>query len=63
MLFFHSHTVHQRLPNLSGDRLRLSVDFRYQRASDPVMDKMLEPHQYRLSSEDIYAEWKLDRYQ
>jgi len=63
VLFFHSHTVHQGLPNLSGDRLRLSVDFRYQRASDPVMDKMLEPHQYRLSWEDVYADWKSDRYQ
>ena len=29
VLFFHSHTVHQGLPNLSGNRLRLSVDFRY----------------------------------
>ena len=63
VLFFHSHTVHQGLPNLSGDRLRLSVDYRYQSASDPVMDKMLEPHQYRLSWEEVYADWKSDRYQ
>ena len=56
VLFFHSHTVHQGLPNLSGDRLWLSVDFRYQRASDPVMDKMLEPHLYRLSWGDAYAD-------
>ena len=63
VLFFHSHTVHQGLPNLSGDRLRLSVDFRYQRASDPVMEKMLAPHQYRLSWEEVYADWKSDKYQ
>ncbi|MCY3904085.1 MAG: phytanoyl-CoA dioxygenase family protein [Caldilineaceae bacterium] len=63
ILFFHSHTVHWGLPNLSGNRLRLSVDFRYQRASDPVMDKVLMPHQGRLSWEDVYRGWKSDRYQ
>ncbi len=63
ILFFHSHTVHRGLPNLSGNRLRLSVDFRYQRASDPVMDKVLTPHQGRLSWEEVYRGWKSDRYQ
>lgn len=63
ILFFHSHTVHRGLPNLSGSRLRLSVDFRYQRASDPVMDKVLMPHQGRLSWENVYRDWKSDRYQ
>ena len=29
-LFFHSKTVHQGVPNLSGNRVRLSVDYRYQ---------------------------------
>ena len=63
ILFFHSHTVHRGLPNLSGNRLRLSVDFRYQRASDPVMDKVLTPHQGRLSWSEVYRGWKSDRYQ
>ena len=63
ILFFHSHTVHRGLPNLSGNRLRLSVDFRYQRASDPVMDKVLTPHQGRLSWSEVYQGWKSDRYQ
>ena len=63
ILFFHSHTVHRGLPNLSGNRLRLSVDFRYQRASDPVMDKVLTPHQGRLSWEEVYRGWKSERYQ
>ena len=62
LLLFHSHTVHKGLPNLSGNRLRLSVDYRYQRASDPVMDKVLTPHQGRLSWEDVYKGWKSDRY-
>ncbi len=63
VLFFHSHTVHRGLPNRSGDRIRLSVDYRYQRASDPIMDKVLTPHQGRLSWEEVYQGWKSDRYQ
>ena len=63
VLFFHSHTVHRGLPNLSGNRMRLSVDFRYQRASAPVMDKVLTPHQGRLSWSEVYRDWKSDRYQ
>ena len=63
VLFFHSHTVHQGIPNLSGNHLRLSVDFRYQKASDPVMDRVLTPHQGRLSWEQVYANWKSTKYQ
>ena len=63
VIFFHSHAVHKGLPNLSGNRLRLSADFRYQRASDPVMDKVLTPHQGRLSWEEVYKGWKSERYQ
>ncbi len=63
VLFFHSQTVHQGLPNRSGNRLRLSVDYRYQRASDPVMDKVLAPHQGRLSWDEVYKGWKSNQYQ
>ncbi len=63
ILFFHSHTVHQGLPNLSGNRIRLSVDYRYQRASDPVMDKVLTPHQGRLTWEEVYKGWKSTAFQ
>ncbi len=63
VLFFHSHTVHQGEPNRSGNRLRLSVDYRYQRALDPVMEKVLAPHQGRLSWEEVYKGWKSDKYQ
>lgn len=63
ILFFHSHTVHKGLPNRSGDRMRLSVDYRYQRASDPVMDKVLTPHQGRLSWGEVYRGWKSTEYQ
>ena len=53
VLFFHSHTVHQGLPNRSGNRLRLSVDYRFQRALDPVMEYVLKPHQVPLSWEEV----------
>lgn len=33
-VIFHSHTVHAALPNLTGNRLRLSVDNRYQREGE-----------------------------
>jgi len=63
VLFFHSHTVHQGRPNLTADRLRLSVDYRYQRSTDPIMDKVLGPHQGRLSWDQVYSGWNSDRYQ
>ena len=63
VLFFHSLTVHKGLPNRSGDRLRLSVDYRFQPASDPVMELVLTPHQGRLTWEQVYQGWKSDRYQ
>ncbi|MEM7533295.1 MAG: phytanoyl-CoA dioxygenase family protein [Chloroflexota bacterium] len=63
MLFFHSHTVHKGLPNRSGNQLRLSVDYRYQSASDPVMEKVLTPHQNRLTWPEVYAGWKSEKYQ
>ena len=43
-LFFHSHTIHKALPNLSGNRLRISTDNRYQRAQDSIDPGSLRPH-------------------
>jgi len=52
VLLFHALTVHGARPNRS-DRLRLSVDFRYQRASDPVAEGSLKPHWFpRLPDHD-----------
>ncbi len=47
-LFFHSHTIHKALPNLSSDRLRISTDNRYQRPDDEIDPSSLKPH-YNLS--------------
>ena len=62
-LFFHSKTVHQGLPNLSGDRIRLSVDYRYQKLDAKIMDKNLGVHQGRVTWKEVYAGWKSDRFQ
>lgn len=43
VLLFHSLTVHGGLPNESG-RVRLSADYRYQSASDPLVVHSLHPH-------------------
>jgi ectoine hydroxylase-related dioxygenase (phytanoyl-CoA dioxygenase family) len=48
---FHSYTIHQGLPNLSGRYLRLSTDNRYQLASEEVDPSSLRPH-FNLNLDD-----------
>ena len=43
-LVFHSYTIHRALPNISERYLRLSVDNRYQLASDPIDPSSLRKH-------------------
>ena len=62
-LFFHSHAVHKALPNQSPDRIRLSVDYRYQGWSKPVTEGSLLPHFNRMSWDEIYKEWDSEQYQ
>lgn len=49
-LFFHSFMIHKALPNLSGNRLRLSTDNRYQRPKEAIEPGALLPH-YNLQPE------------
>jgi ectoine hydroxylase-related dioxygenase (phytanoyl-CoA dioxygenase family) len=35
-ILFNCLTVHCALPNMTRDRVRLSVDYRYQPANDPI---------------------------
>jgi ectoine hydroxylase-related dioxygenase (phytanoyl-CoA dioxygenase family) len=59
-LIFPSLTVHQALPNLTEDRLRISLDNRYQNGRLPIAEHMLEPHlqiMNSLSWDDVYADW------
>jgi ectoine hydroxylase-related dioxygenase (phytanoyl-CoA dioxygenase family) len=50
-LFFHAYAIHKALPNLSGDRLRLSTDNRYQRKGDDIDPGALKPH-YNLNLDE-----------
>ena len=59
VLIFHSMTVHKGLPNLSN-RLRLSLDNRYQRASEPICQKCMDPYNSCGSWDEIYAGWPSD---
>ena len=43
-VLFHSYTVHGALDNHTPDRLRMSLDYRYQRAKDEVDPSSLQPH-------------------
>ena len=54
VLIFHSLTVHKGLPNAS-DRLRMSLDNRYQRASEPICERCLVPYAGCGSWDEIYA--------
>jgi ectoine hydroxylase-related dioxygenase (phytanoyl-CoA dioxygenase family) len=56
-LVFHSLTVHRALPNQS-DRLRLSVDYRFQAEGAALTEGCLQPHFGRLDWDEIYAGWK-----
>jgi ectoine hydroxylase-related dioxygenase (phytanoyl-CoA dioxygenase family) len=44
VLIFHSHTIHGALENHSPSRLRISLDYRYQRKDDAVDAASLQPH-------------------
>jgi hypothetical protein len=44
VLFFNSFTVHKALPSRFKERIRLSVDVRYQPLSEPIEEASLSPH-------------------
>ncbi len=62
VLIFHSLTVHQGR-SFQGERLRLSIDGRFQRARDPIDHGSLLPHGGLIDWEDIYADWPEDQLQ
>lgn len=62
-LIFPALTIHKALPNLTEDRLRVSLDNRYQAVDDPIAEHMLEPHLNIFNSlqwEDVYRDWESD---
>ncbi len=56
VLIFHSMVVHKGVSN-SSDRLRMSIDARYQKISDPIAPGSLLPHSQPHTWEEIYADW------
>ncbi len=64
-LMFHSLTLHRALPNVTADRMRLSLDNRYTSWNAPVSDHMLTPHlslHSPLTWEQVYEDWTGDDY-
>jgi hypothetical protein len=58
VLTFHSCTVHKSLPNQLNDRIRLSVDYRYQPAADDIEEKSLKVHCQMAEWDEIYQGWQ-----
>jgi len=44
LLLFHGLTVHKALHNVTRDRLRVSLEFRYQRQGDRTDEGLLRSH-------------------
>ena len=62
VLIFHSLAVHKGVPNRS-DRLRMSMDVRYQLVSEPFNPDNANADAQPLAWDDIYAGWKSDALQ
>lgn len=61
VLLFSCLTVHRGVPNRS-DRMRISVDFRYQPLADPVTAEWLTPHRGGVDWETLYRDLADDRF-
>lgn len=62
VLIFHSMTVHQGR-SFQGERLRLSIDGRFQRVRDPIDAGSLLPHGGLIAWEEVYADWSPEQMQ
>lgn len=56
-VIFHSLVVHKGSPNTT-DRLRQSVDPRFQRASEPVCEVSMRPYADMFTWDEVYAGWQ-----
>ena len=62
-LIFPALTIHKALPNLTEDKLRVSLDNRYQAIGDPIADHMLLPHlisTHPMTWDEVYRDWQSD---
>ena len=60
ILTFHSMTVHKAHKSKMKDRLRLSLDVRYQSVNEPVEQGSLGLHFKEMTWEEVYRDWKTD---
>lgn len=56
VIVFHSLTIHRALPN-DTDRMRISVDYRYQAEGEDITARCLRPHFERQDWSEIYSTW------
>ncbi|MGB1140722.1 MAG: phytanoyl-CoA dioxygenase family protein [Halioglobus sp.] len=63
ILLFPALTVHRALDNKNVEKMRLSVDFRYQLEGEALTPIVLQPHFQRLSWKEIYKGWKSKEHQ
>lgn len=56
VLVFHSLTIHKALAN-DTERMRISVDFRFQAEGEELTERCLQPHFERESWDEIYRNW------
>ncbi len=62
-LIFPALTIHMALPNVTEDRLRVSLDNRYQAVDVPIAEHMLDPHLSNFSPfgwDQVYQDWDRD---
>lgn len=59
VLMFHSHTVHQGIDNNSLDKIRLSMDCRFQALSDKKIGPVAvrSPHLHCIDWDNLYKGW------
>lgn len=57
VLTFTSLTVHRSQPNQLGERVRLSLDLRYQRDDEPLTYGSVSPHCNVLTWDEVYRGW------
>ncbi len=60
LVMFTSQTVHKSIPTQNPERIRLSLDYRFQAASEPVHPSSLHPHMGVMPWEKIYSDWSDD---
>lgn len=60
VLIHNCLTVHRGVPNRSKDRMRLSIDYRFQPVSEPMCEQNLKPHRAMATWEELYRGWPDD---